>query len=70
MSQIDTGTTVRSARPTPNVYTVLAIVATIALAVGVGYLWMNNVEQTQFQRIGQIEGQGSGMNPFFIINGD
>ncbi|NBC11054.1 MAG: hypothetical protein GVY24_04860 [Planctomycetes bacterium] len=67
MSQASTGTTVRTARPSPNVYSVLAIVAFLALAVGVGALWSQNIHHTQFDEIGQIEGQGSGMNPFFLI---
>lgn len=30
----------------PNVYTALALIATIALAVGVGYLWYVNTHMT------------------------
>jgi hypothetical protein len=39
----------------PNVYTALAIVATIALAIGVGYVWHANTTAT---------GQG---NPMVIL---
>jgi len=67
MSQVSTGTTVRTARPSPNVYSVLAIVAFLALTVGVGLLWTTNVNQTQFEQIGQLEGQDAGMNPFYLI---
>jgi hypothetical protein len=46
MTQLSSGTTIR-AKAKPNVYSVLAIVATVVLAVGVGYLWKTNLELTQ-----------------------
>lgn len=67
MSQSASGTRVRSAKPTPNVYTVLVIVATLVLGGGVGYLAMKNLQIT---RIPASEGgQGAdGSNPLFIID--
>jgi len=64
MSRMDSGTTVRG-KARPNVYSVLAIIATVVLAVGVGYLWMNNLELTQVDA--QYGGQANGMNPFYVI---
>lgn len=55
MSQLSSGTTVRRKPAGPNVYSVLAIVAFIALAVAVGVLWVANTS---------ITGES---NPFFVI---
>lgn len=64
MSQLPGGSIHRN-RPRPNVYSVLAIIATLVLAVGVGYLWTKNLELT---RVPASEGgQHTGMNPFYIM---
>jgi NAD/NADP transhydrogenase beta subunit len=66
MSQSASGTRVRPGKPTPNVYTVLVIVATLVLGGGVGYLAMKNLQITQIPE--SQGGQGSdGSNPLFII---
>jgi len=67
MSRMSSGTTVRG-KAGPNVYSVLAIVATLVLAVGVGYLWMQNLEMTQTPA--SEGGQNTGMNPFHVIDGN
>ena len=60
MTQLDSGTTVRTQRPRPNVYTVLAVIATLVLAAGVAYLWSANMEL--------VEGQGAdATHPFYVI---
>lgn len=64
MTQMSSGTSIR-AKAKPNVYSVLAIVATVVLAVGVGYLWKTNLELTQVPAA--QGGQNTGMNPFFVI---
>ncbi len=69
MTQMDSGTPGR-VRPSANVYTALAIIATLALGVGAGYLAVANVQQTQFDQIGELEGQGNGSNPIFLIKRD
>jgi hypothetical protein len=65
MSRTDTGTSIRRVRPTPNVYTVLAVIATLVLAVGVIYVGMSNVEQTHGEFAGAQPDTGS--NPFHLI---
>lgn len=55
MSRMDSSTAVRRVKPSPNVYTVLAVVAFIALAIGVGVLWQTNTSLT---------GEG---NPFHVV---
>jgi hypothetical protein len=66
MSRTDSGTTVRRVRPQPNVYSVLAIIATLVLGAGVGYVWHKNLEQTK----GEFENAqaADGSNPFYIID--
>lgn len=63
MSQADTRTTVRQGKPRPNVYTVLAIIATLVLAAGVGFLWNANTQMTQDIPDAQD-------NPFYMIESD
>lgn len=54
MSRIDTGTA-RKLKAVPNVYTVLALIATLALGVGVGFVWHYATQMT---------GES---NPFFFV---
>lgn len=67
MSRMSSGTAVRG-KTGPNVYSVLAIIATVVLAVGVGYLWTQNLEMTQIPA--SEGGQNTGMNPFYVIESD
>jgi hypothetical protein len=61
MTQAPTGPGFRSHKPNPNIYTVLAVVATIVLAIGVAYLAITNISQTSNVRQGAP-------NPFYIIS--
>ena len=64
MSQVDSGTSIRRARPTPNVYTVLIVIATLMLLVSAVFMFNKNVELTQ----GDFPGsQGSKSDPFYLI---
>ncbi len=67
MSRADSGTSVRRARPTPNVYSVLVVIATLMLALGAVFMFTKNVEQTQGDF---ADSQGQGSNPFYIIGQD
>lgn len=61
MTQLDTGTRVRQGKANPNVYTVLAIIATVMLAVGVGYLWKTNGD------LASNITKGSESSPFYMV---
>lgn len=64
MSQLDSGKTIRRARPTPNVYTVLVVIATLMLLGSAAFMYAKNIELTQ----GNFPGaQGKQSNPFYII---
>ncbi len=56
--------------PSSNVYTVLALIATILLAVGVAFVALKNIELTG-EGIPRTESspaiEGGGNNPFFIL---
>lgn len=54
MTQFDTGST-KQIRPSSNVYSLLVFVAFIALAVAVGFVWMQNIDLV------------GGDNPFKLI---
>ena len=56
MSRIDTGSPSRRPKAMPNVYTVLALVATLAAGAAVGFVWYYATHLT---------GQS---NPFFLVS--
>ena len=49
----------------PNVYTVLAIVATVALAVAIGFVWTSNLEMTRHEQ--QKANPGASASPWYIV---
>ena len=55
MSQTPGGTIIRKAKTGPNIYSVLAIVATLALAIAFGFVAYHNTQMT---------GQS---NPFVVV---
>ncbi len=62
MSRAPSGPETIKRRPTNNVYTVMVMVAFVALAVTVGWLWMTNVELT-----GDEQPAEGNKNPFFVL---
>lgn len=59
MSQIDSGSArIRTLEPMANVYTVLALITVLVLAVAVGFVWWQNVlltgDSNPFLMLGQI----------------
>lgn len=63
MSRLDTGNPIRRTKAGPNVYSVLAVIAFLALAVGIGWLWTNNLEMLEDTEYADQAGD----NAFFMI---
>jgi len=65
MTQMNTGSSSTArAKPTNNVYTVLVVIAFVALSVAVGVAWYKNVELT-----GPEQPKDAAMkNPFYLTD--
>jgi hypothetical protein len=60
---MDSGNAVRRTKAGPNVYSVLAVIAFVVLAAGIGWLWTNNLDLLQDTDYADE----AGSNAFYII---